>query len=151
MRGCWCVMLSLESPNESEFDAAFVHNSALSWIARDNSKPGRQSSVETWRLHASPSWTEQNLSAPNAEVEETLLAKFGRVIGSSSLRAVHQDSHLWTFALPEEPLSEPFLFDEQLSIGACGDWCKGPRVEGAFLIGLSVTQRILQSELTSAC
>ncbi len=40
-------------------------------------------------------------------------------------------------------IDQPYLFDPDLAIGACGDWCGGPRVEGAFLSGLALAERIL--------
>jgi predicted NAD/FAD-dependent oxidoreductase len=36
------------------------------------------------------------------------------------------------------------LFDPQLGIGACGDWCGGRRVEGAFLSGHALALRIIE-------
>ena len=47
------------------------------------------------------------------------------------------------YALPTEPLPDRYLFDGDLNIGACGDWCAGPRVEGAFLSGAAVAERLL--------
>ena len=150
MSGCWSVMLGMESSMDCDFDAAFVTNSPLSWIARNSSKPGSQLSTETWVLHASPVWTEQNLGAAKNDVEASMLQEFGRIAGTNPGRIAHQDSHLWRFALPEEPLAESCLFDDSLGIGACGDWCGGPRVEGAFLSGISIGERILQSNATTS-
>jgi len=36
------------------------------------------------------------------------------------------------------------LFDEQSSIGACGDWCTSPRIEGAVLSGFSMADRVMK-------
>lgn len=142
MTGCWTVMLALEKPLQCKFDAAFVNDSPLSWSARNNSKSGREANCETWVLHASPEWTEQNIDMSADEVELKLLQEFGRIVGVSSLPIAHQASHLWRFALPQQPLAESCLFDKELRIGACGDWCGGPRVEGAFLSGLSLAETI---------
>lgn len=144
MSGCWTLMLALEAPLQCEFDAAFVHNSSLSWIARNSSKSGRTTNYDAWVLHATPKWSEQNIDTARAEVETQLLEEFGRIVGTSSFSVAHQASHLWRFALPEEPLADSYLFDEELQIGACGDWCGGPRVEGAFLSGLALAERIIQ-------
>jgi predicted NAD/FAD-dependent oxidoreductase len=52
----------------------------------------------------------------------------------------------WRYALPAEPLPDRCLFDGDTNIGACGDWCSGPRVEGAFLSGAAVAERLLALE-----
>ncbi len=46
MNGCWALMLAFEESLGLGFDGAFVHESPLSWIARNNSKPGRDGA---WR------------------------------------------------------------------------------------------------------
>jgi len=55
----------------------------------------------------------------------------------------HLSAHRWRYALPTEPLPEPCLFDPRLQLAAAGDWCGGPRVEGAFLSGCAAAGRIL--------
>jgi renalase len=51
-------------------------------------------------------------------------------------------AHRWRLALPVNPLPEKFLFDASQAIGLAGDWCGGPRVEGAYLSGLALAQAI---------
>ena len=52
-------------------------------------------------------------------------------------------AHRWRYAIPLEPLEDRCLYDPDLGLGACGDWCSGPRVEGAFLSGMAMGGRIL--------
>jgi predicted NAD/FAD-dependent oxidoreductase len=44
------------------------------------------------------------------------------------------------------PRTLPRLFDSELEIGACGDWCLGGRVEAAFLSGRTGTGRLLGAD-----
>jgi predicted NAD/FAD-dependent oxidoreductase len=60
MRGCWALMLRFAAPVDLPFDAAFVNQGPLRWIARNSSKPGR-SGEETWLLHARAEWSEAHL------------------------------------------------------------------------------------------
>ena len=45
--------------------------------------------------------------------------------------------------LNDEPLTEACLFDRGRPVVVCGDWCGGPRVEGAYLSGAAAAGRIL--------
>ena len=52
MVGCWTLMLGYKQHQSLNFDAAFVNQGPLRWIARNSSKPGRSSNDETWVLQA---------------------------------------------------------------------------------------------------
>lgn len=145
---CWAAMLAFEEPLALDFDGAFVHGKTLSWIARDSSKPER-SEGDRWVLHGSPDWSEAQLELEPEQALAALTQAFAEETGLEIPPAVSSTAHRWRFALPLTPLAESYLYDPSLGLGACGDWCAGPRVEGAFLSGLALAGRI-RSEKTSA-
>jgi renalase len=145
MSGCWAVMLGFSQPLELQFDGAFVHDSVLSWVARDSSKPGR-SKLDCWVLHGAPGWSDAHRDDDPEQVIEHLLDAFYQATAHSAARSpVFARAHRWRYALPTAPLPESCLFDPMLRIGMCGDWCAGPRVEGAWLSGEALAEQILSS------
>jgi|GEM_PF-5425727 predicted NAD/FAD-dependent oxidoreductase len=72
-----------------------------------------------------------------------MLKAFWQVVGLPPKSAQFSAAHRWRFALPPDPLAESCLFESEMKVGACGDWCAGPRVEGAFLSGMSAASRVL--------
>jgi photolyase PhrII len=161
-RPSWAVMLTLETPTQLPFDGAFVNDAQLSWIARNSSKPGRATSPETWLLHSTGQWAEQHMPSPDSNreerrplqerVQQEMLAQWQRVTGCDpgSLSIAAVDSHFWRYALPENPYTGQMLFDDQQQLACCGDWCGGPRVEGAYLSGAAVAGRLL-GHLAETC
>ncbi len=143
MSACWAVMVSVEEGLQLPFDAAFVHDSPLSWVARNNTKPGRSQHTEAWVLHASPEWSEANLELSGEVAERELVHEFWQAVGVVPKPIGFSQAHRWRYALPTSPLTERCMFDADLQIGACGDWCGGPRVEGAFLSGMAVAGEVL--------
>jgi predicted NAD/FAD-dependent oxidoreductase len=143
MQGCWAVMLAFDASLGLPIDGAFVHESPLSWIARNSSKPERGGDHESWVLHASPDWTGDFLEHEPGDVLPKLLDAFWQATDAKRRTPAFAASHRWRYAIPPEPLDSRCLFDAQLRIGACGDWCSGPRVEGAFLSGMAVADRVL--------
>jgi predicted NAD/FAD-dependent oxidoreductase len=137
---CWAAMVGFARPLETDFDGAFVVDSPLSWVARNGSKPGRPS-AESWILHASPEWSQRHLEIERESAAELLLEAFNRALGGPIEAPVHLTAHRWRFALPTEPLTDLCLADSELRVVACGDWCGGPRVEGAYLSGLEAAHR----------
>jgi predicted NAD/FAD-dependent oxidoreductase len=143
---CWAGMLALARPSQAPFDGAFLNdNPVLSWVARDSSKPERAPApgvAERWVLHAGPQWSKGQLEVDAPEAEQQLLRAFAGQI-ERDLVPAHLAAHRWRFAAPVNPLKQDFLWDDDVKLGATGDWCNGPRVEGAYLSGLAMAEALL--------
>ncbi len=138
----WATMLVLEQQPDFQFDGAFLNDDpVLSWISRDTSKPLRFSD-EAWVLHASRSWSSDHLEDDAEQVTDTMVSAFARAIGSA-VTPIHRVGHRWRYALPDPVTSDTALFDAAQLLGAAGDWCGGPRVEGALLSGMALAGRVL--------
>ena len=147
MAPCWAVMLTFETHLPLPFDAAFVEESPLSWIARNSSKPGRAASPDCWVLHASPEWSQRHIEDSAASVTNELLSAFWSETRAVPLPHSLAIAHRWRYASPRKPLAQRYIYDRKLRLGACGDWCRGPRVEGAFLSGLDMAEAVIQDSL----
>jgi predicted NAD/FAD-dependent oxidoreductase len=141
MAPCWAGMYAFEEPLALDFDGAFLSGGPLSWVARDSSKPGRPN-VETWVVHAGPNWSRENLGLQRTEAALALLKELRALFGPTPDPLFHR-AHRWAFALASDPAPKGALFDQERSIGTCGDWCMGGRIEGALLSGLAVANQIL--------
>lgn len=136
MLPCWAAMVAFETPLPVSFDGAFVRGAPLSWVARDTSKPGRPArEAETWVLHAAPDWSAAHLDASHDAVAASLLAAFCNAADMDVPPPSYLGAHRWRMALPDEPIEDHFLWCNDTRAGACGDWCGGPRVEGAWVSG----------------
>ena len=142
MAPCWAVMVTFPERLNLGFDGAFVNNSAISWVSRNASKPDRPGD-ESWVIHASPEWSITHLEMEPDLAADALVREFCAALSVKREQPRHLTAHRWRFALPRSPLPETFLFDANLGLAACGDWCGGPRVEGAFLSGIAAAEGIL--------
>jgi predicted NAD/FAD-dependent oxidoreductase len=142
MTPCWALMMTFPESLNLGFDGAFVNNSAITWVARGASKPERPDH-ESWVIHASSEWSTAHLEIEPDRAAEALVREFRAALDLKRGDPKHLSAHRWRFALPRNPLTEPLLFDANLRMAACGDWCGGPRVEGAFLSGLAAADGIL--------
>ncbi len=142
MNPCWAVLLAFGRPLNMPFDGAFIHDSPLTWAALDSSKPGR-GTEECWVLHADSAWTTAHLELDPEEIVRRLTEAFFAAVGCQVVQPVFAASHLWRYARAQNALKEGCLWDSQTRIGACGDWCSGSRIEGAFLSGSAMAHRVL--------
>jgi renalase len=143
MDPCWAVLLQMGERLQTPFDAAFVDDSPLSWIARNSSKPERHAS-DCWVLHASPTWSRDHLEEAVETIAETLEADFWQAVAQPPQPLEFVLAHRWRYAVPQAPLTLRYLIDGDSNLAACGDWCGGPRVEGAYLSGLALAEAVLK-------
>ena len=71
----------------------------------------------------------------SATVDAWLREAFWQALGIAPCEVRASSSQRWKFAIPPAPLADRSLHDAEHRLSACGDWCGGPRVEGAFLSG----------------
>ncbi len=142
---CWAVMLALESRWDAPFDGAFINDGSLAWIARDSSKPSRPKVMDTWVLHSTVAWAIENLDVSKESAIASLTQEAERVTGFKMPKSCVARAHRWLYSRPNESLPKSSLWDDTNQLGACGDWCGGPRVEGALKSGMALAGKVLGS------
>lgn len=145
---CWTLMVAYPNAAQSgqhalgpQWNAARSTHHRVAWLARESSKP-RRSPVERWTIQASDVWSREHADDDVARVTAKLLKAFAEVTGIRATPAYAQ-ARLWPEAKTSTPLGQPFVWDAARSVGLCGDWCLGYRVEDAFLSGLQLALRVL--------
>ncbi len=140
---CWTLMLAFPNAQQPglttlgpQWNAARSTHHRIAWLARESSKPGR-SSTERWTVQASADWSAEHLEDTPARVQAKLLKAFSEVTGIRATPA-HAVVHRWRYARTTVPLGQSHLWDAKASVGVCGDWCIGHRVEDAFVSGLEL-------------
>lgn len=132
MNGCFTLMLQLKPGMGLPFAAAQVHHPIISWIAHNNTKPGRDEGNEIV-VHASNQWSDANLEEPPEQVQRRMLGALESLVpGVWETAHTSPMLHRWRYANVETPLGKPYLLDTHRHLAACGDWCLGNRVEAAF-------------------
>ncbi len=140
---CWTLMLAFPQAAQPtlphlgpQWNAARSTHHRIAWLARESSKPGR-GPVERWTVQASPEWSQRHLEDDAERVKGKLLKAFTEVTGIRA-EPPHAEVHRWRYAQTTRPLGKPFAWDAASSIGLCGDWCLGHRVENGFVSGLEM-------------
>ena len=143
MQGCWTVMARFAKAVEMPFDAAFINNEIISWIAKNQSKPGR-TGQESWTIHANPQWSQQWIELDKEEAGKQIM-KCAEKLGLNCQNA-EISIHRWRYASGALHLEDGFTLNTESKLGLCGDWLNGGRVEGAWLSGYQLANAISASE-----
>jgi predicted NAD/FAD-dependent oxidoreductase len=139
MKSCWTMMAHFPHQSSFAFDAAFINQEAIAWIARNSTKPQR-SGLDYWTVHASPDWSDAHLELEKEDVGQKLLECMKK-LGFDTIDA-QVTLHRWRYASGGlEPMIECH-YSANDGLGLCGDWLHGGRVEGAWLSGIKLANRI---------
>jgi len=132
----WSVVLTLKDDVKDPYDSALFLDSALasSFYTDDNQLV----------LNATPEWSEKYSALPHEQVAEALRTVYCEHTQTNVDRIVSATAKFWPNKAPINTLGQDCLFDESLGLGACGDWCTSPRVEGAVLSGFSIADRVMK-------
>lgn len=132
MKGCWTLMARFEQRPEVPFEAAFVNQEIISWVARNSSKPQR-TGQESWTIQANPLWSQEFIELGKEDVADQMLA-CAKKLGLDCTGA-EISMHRWRYASGSTTATLGFYSNPALHLGICGDWLNGGRVEGAWLSG----------------
>ena len=146
MTACFSLMLGFSDPLDLDFDAAHIINSDLSWLAVNSHKPGRTKPY-TLLVNSSDVYAEAHLNDDRSEILKHLCFETSRIIGRDVSIAEHKTVHSWLYANNVKREKGPVFFDQRLLLGACGDWCVGGRVEGAFTAAHDLIKKVKDSNL----
>ena len=149
MAPCWAVLVGFEKKLDVPWDGAFIHDSPLSWVARNSSKPGRDATKDCWVLHANAEWSVNHLEDAPASVISQLLEAYACAIGENLPTQIYKMAHRWRYSIGSSFINHTDLHDESIGLRICGDWMNGGRFEGAFLSGINAAESILKKTSTN--
>tara|TARA_R110002073_G_scaffold97000_1_gene223613 strand:- start:143 stop:1120 length:978 start_codon:yes stop_codon:yes gene_type:complete len=138
---CFSLMLGFEAQPSLHFGGAVVRNSPIGWIAVNSSKIERTSDF-AMVVHSDNDWARQHIDMDSEAVADQLLAALQALLGDSLPPPRYQALQRWLYAKVETSAGIDFLLDADNHLAACGDWCRGDRVEDAFLSGYRLAKQL---------
>lgn len=145
MDACFALMVGFEGQHDFGWDSLRVNEDVNAWLAVNSDKPGRNKKLTTLMVHAAPGWSNKHAEADRDWVQAEMEASASKLCGIDISKAPHRVLHRWLYASVSTSSKQDALHDPNLGLLACGDWCLGGRVEGAFLSGLAAADSLLNS------
>lgn len=143
MMACFTLMLGFEEPLPLPFTASVVKNADVSWIAVNDTKPGRNSAFSLI-ANASNRWSDAHLDDDHDTIIDHITHVTSHIINMDLPKPSHTHLHRWKYANALKQKPPLHLVDTTNQLAACGDWCTQGRVESAGLSGLQTADSILK-------
>ncbi|NBD95698.1 MAG: FAD-dependent oxidoreductase [Gammaproteobacteria bacterium] len=141
MQPCWALMVGFDDAPATAFDAAFVNRGPLTWVARNDAKPG-SSGPCAWVAHAGAEWSRAHVESEPAIVARELFEALGEIDSAFGVTPRICSAHRWRYAMATRSLEGPILADDEQKLVVAGDWCAGERIEGAWISGVAAARRL---------
>jgi renalase len=152
---CWTVMAYWPNPLPIKPSLLRMDDplAALGLAICQDHLPGRVTAADAphdggtrWVLHAGADWSANNLDATADAVTQRLLDALAQTAGMRLARPSWTAAHRWRYAQVPTARPEPFGWDEQLQLAACGDaWHAGEGLLGlerAWLSAAAFTRHL---------
>jgi hypothetical protein len=117
----------------------------LEKAVRDSAKPGKDPVADVWALHATQDWSQAHKNDDFDPIARALFDAF-RTHCPELPDPQQLIGHRWLYGQVSRPVGEDCLFDPEIGLGACGDWCLGPTAGDALLSGAAAAGRVFASE-----
>ena len=141
MKGCYSLMVGMDKSLKLDFDAAFIENKDIAWLALNNSKPSRMKN-HCLLINSSYEYASKNINTPKDKVLEHLLNISSNLINYDLFKSSMIKIHQWRHVEAECSPKENYFIDHDNKIAVCGDWLINSRVEGAFLSANELSKEI---------
>lgn len=145
MSPCWSLMVRLEEHILPEQDVFSDMSEVVRWVARNNTKPGRNRAGDSIVIHASPRWSRETEDIEPESIAEELWSEVSHVLSLPPVRPSRMTAHLWTHGLVDQSLGETYVYSSEYHAGIAGDWCLGRLAEHAFESGDRLGKAIISS------
>ncbi len=140
MDPCWVAAVRLEHPLDRDHDIHITPHPALRRVVHNSAKPGRNNQG-VYVLQAEADWSRRHLEEAPDNVGRELLQCFEQVAATCAGGEIIL-AHRWRYAFTGRPLGAPCLWDPDLKLGICGDWCLGRSVEDAWRSGAALAAQV---------
>ena len=144
MEACFALMLGFHAPQALPWHSLRSLDGPASWIAVNSAKPARPKGGATLMVHSGPNWSNENVDRDKAELQAEMIMAASDLTGLDLARADYSTIHRWLYAAVSKGAGQACLADGPRKIVACGDWCLGGRVEGAWLSGKAAAEQVLK-------
>jgi len=143
MLGCYTLMLAISQPLPWEWQAAIVKNSLISWMALNSNKPGRDNK-QTLVIQTDNQWSEDHIDEATSDIQQLILNELNSLLLYDFSSSEYMTTHRWRYADTNQATAVDYHIDDELKLGACGDWFIKGRIEAAFLSGYRLANSLKQ-------
>lgn len=124
-------------------DEKLINNNIFKNII-DNSSNYGYKNFSSYVIHLNSSITNEQEFSNKDDIKEYMLNKVYDISEIKLEDNFHVMPHFWKYANVAKSINENYIYDEELSLGICGDFFKGDNLEGSFLS----SKRLYEEKLT---
>ena len=143
MRSCYSLMLGFDEIKEFDFDTALFLDEDIQWLSISK-KILEKKEYYNLLINSSYNFAEQNINGSKDKISNYLIKQVSDILQCKLNNYKHKALHFWKYAMSEKNNNLGSLFDEDLKVIVCGDWCMNGKVEGGFFSAKNAANKLLK-------
>ncbi|WAJ69503.1 NAD(P)/FAD-dependent oxidoreductase [Catenovulum adriaticum] len=139
------LAVQLATPIKTEMAWSFVKDRPIDYLGQVSAKPNRNANGQTWLMHFTDGATQMYKYNATSSFVKLGLLQLEQIFSDNKLgECVNHYSYHHPYArICSKNIKQSYYWQAEYGVGFCGDWCQAGRIEGAFLSGRQLAQRIL--------
>jgi len=138
----WTIGFEADRELFQNFHQGHFHSSTLQTVLSNHHKPGRPPQPWRYVLYSTEDFARENLEIAHDQVKTQMLNELTHAIPQTSFDIQPRFVHRWRFAQSLGRGPRDFMYIDEMALGICGDWMVDGTVEGAYLSGFRLGEKI---------
>ena len=139
------TVLLITNKTGNEASSFFTNDKVLGWVSKENSKKRFYYNKDLWVLQSTFEYGKKhtnNYRAKKKYYTNVLINKFKKITKIKIDKIYFTHIHGWKYSSNSKPLKIQSYWDKKISLGICGDWFGGPRLENGWLSAKDLYNKI---------
>jgi len=141
---CLSLILTFDLKHKPDWKGIFWNTGeVLSWVANDSSKRDNPQQL-VLVAQCKAEFSAQYFDESSEIVIEKVVTELREAFGDWILTPLEAQVKKWRYSQAAETFGEAFVQNEDASLILTGDWCLSSKIEGAYLAGKAVAEKLLR-------
>ena len=128
------AMIAFKNQKTLNISSIKFNDNILAWASNENSKKRFKSNTSLWTLQSTLKWSKKNInySKKNNKILDLLILRFLKLMNLDKNKIIYKKIHGWKYSYNYLKSPSTNYWNKNISLGVCGDWLLGPKVENAW-------------------
>ena len=144
------IMVAYKNHKKLPINSVRFNDEMIAWGVQENTKNRFKTNLILWTIQCTEFFSKKIINSYKNEKNKyqlKILKKFEDLLGYKTKNIAFKSIHGWKYSYNKTSTLKEYFWSNQIKLGVCADWFKGPRAEDAWLSANSLYNEIKKTRL----